>query len=101
MQDQAHPTNHDQHPTAVPNSRTDAALDLSVVEERAKNLKQWLQENGADCFHEQRHLDEGTPERIYWHYGYMVAIQDVLRFLMGDKLTSDSPLDKPSSTRAA
>ncbi len=94
MQDEAHPTNQKEHPT-------DAFLDLGVVEERAKGLIEWLQKNGADCFHEQRHLDEGTSERVYWHYGYMVALQDMLRFLTGDKLTERSPSDNSSSSRVA
>lgn len=33
------------------------------------------------CFREQRHMDEETPESAYWHYGYYVALCDVLRLL--------------------
>ncbi len=102
MQDEAHPTNHDEHPTpGMPKPKRDAVLDLTVVEDRARALREWLQENGANCFSEQRHLNEGTPERVYWHYGYMIALQDVLRFLTGDKITERSPSDKSSSSRAA
>lgn len=32
---------------------------------------------------EQMHLCEGTPERVYWHFGYAVALKDVLRLLQG------------------
>lgn len=39
------------------------------------------------CFSEQKHLNDGTTERAYWHYGYMVALSDALRIL-----TSASPL---------
>lgn len=31
------------------------------------------------CLHEQKHLDAGTSESTYWHYGYMIALRDVLR----------------------
>lgn len=27
---------------------------------------------------EQKHLDEGTVERDYWHYGYLMALRDLL-----------------------
>ncbi len=26
----------------------------------------------------QEHLDEGTPARAYWHFGYMMALRDLL-----------------------
>ena len=38
---------------------------------------------GGGAVQEQRHLDAGTPEREYWHYGYMVALRDVIRLLTG------------------
>jgi nucleoside 2-deoxyribosyltransferase len=30
---------------------------------------------------EQRHLDAGTDERTYWHYGYASALKDIVRIL--------------------
>ena len=33
-------------------------------------------ESGA--IEEQKHLDIGTSERVYWHYGYGMAIRDIL-----------------------
>jgi hypothetical protein len=36
------------------------------------------------CFAEQGHLNEGTAERAYWHYGYMVALNDALSILTGE-----------------
>lgn len=38
---------------------------------------------------EQMHLDEGR-ERDYWHYGYAVALTDVLRMLGED--ADDAPI---------
>jgi hypothetical protein len=28
---------------------------------------------------EQKHLYEGSSERVYWHYGYAMALRDILR----------------------
>lgn len=53
-----------------------------AMRDRANGQKEWLlQQDGGKCFDEQLHSTEGTQERIYWHYGYMVAVQDVLNLL--------------------
>lgn len=52
-----------------------------ALEIRASSIREWLGESGAECESEQKHLDEATPERIYWHYGYLVALQDIVRHL--------------------
>jgi hypothetical protein len=49
-----------------------------LLHRREKGLSEWLKDNAPECGKEQRHLNEGSIERIYWHYGYMVAIRDVL-----------------------
>ncbi len=51
---------------------------LSALKERHDALVEWLEREAADCVAEQRHLEEGTVERIYWHYGYLMALRDVL-----------------------
>ena len=43
--------------------------DISAVEKRFKELGEWLKEKSPECFSEQKQLDEGTQERVYWHYG--------------------------------
>ena len=73
------------------NTQTDTALDLGCFAERAIKQAQWLKENGGVCFDEQLHLNEGSQERIYWHYGYMVALSDVLCFLTGERPTTREP----------
>jgi hypothetical protein len=50
----------------------------NVLEQRAKELRGWLETNGGNCWTEQRHLRVGTPEQIYWHFGYLAALRDVL-----------------------
>ncbi|MGI9486261.1 MAG: hypothetical protein ACR2RF_10370 [Geminicoccaceae bacterium] len=38
----------------------------------------------AQCLTDQRHLDAGTSERDYWHYGYAIALQDIIDLLGTD-----------------
>ena len=44
------------------------------LDDRIKGLKDWLIEQDPNWFKEQKHLDEGTPERIYWHYGELMTL---------------------------
>ena len=62
---------------------TDEVSDLSPLIERTKGINEWLKSVHPSCFIEQEHLNEGTTERAYWHYGYMVALSDALRILTG------------------
>ena len=55
-----------------------------LLKNRADELRSWLDVNAPQCREEQRHLDEGTAERAYWHYGYLSALQDVLRLIFPD-----------------
>ena len=64
---------------AIDDSEPQGATEL--LERRIRNMSAWLKENGPDCTAEQAHLDEGSRERVYWHYGYMVALKDVLKLL--------------------
>jgi len=66
--------------------RDDEILDLSPFEKRASGISDWLKENDQECFEEQKHLDPGTQERIYWHYGYLVALRDIYRYLAGQPM---------------
>jgi len=49
-----------------------------LLQKRHDDLFAWLSEYAPDCVAEQRHLDKGTSEQVYWHYGYLLAIKDVL-----------------------
>lgn len=62
--------------------------DIAALEKRASGLQNWLKENAPDVFAEQKHLDEGSQERVYWHYGYLVAVRDVYRVLTGQRSPS-------------
>ena len=41
-------------------------------------LALWLAEHAPYCEASQKHLDQGTVEQAYWHYGYVCAIRDIL-----------------------
>ena len=55
--------------------------DVRSIGERANQLADSICESSAECIGEQRQLNEGSRERAYWQYGYMVALRDVLRFM--------------------
>ncbi len=52
-----------------------------ALERRKEDLLTWLEANAPEVPRDQRHLDEGSVERAYWHYGYATAISDVLALL--------------------
>lgn len=60
---------------------------LDKLHERERDLREWLAENAPECDQEQAHLDVDTRERVYWHYGYAVAVRDVLALLAGNAST--------------
>jgi hypothetical protein len=72
--------------------------DLSTIEKRATDLHEWLKKNAPGSLVEQKQLDEGTQERVYWHYGYMVALRDVLRFLTDSDKPSQKSYKQDNST---
>ena len=46
--------------------------------ERLHKLDHWLEEQAVYVRHDQRHLEQNTPEQAYWHLGYRAALRDVL-----------------------
>jgi hypothetical protein len=49
-----------------------------ALRRRADELRKWLEQNGEHCWDEQKHLQDGSSEQVYWHFGYLAALQDVL-----------------------
>jgi hypothetical protein len=47
------------------------------VASRIAELTDWLQENAPTIMDDQKHLDAGTAEQAYWHYGYLMALRDM------------------------
>lgn len=57
------------------------------LEGRIVAIEEWLKESHPNCFVEQAHLDAGTDGRAYWHYGYIVALQDALALISENEAT--------------
>ena len=51
------------------------------IQQRISGLERWMAFNAPSCDDDQKHLDEHTPERAYWHYGYLCSLRDVLKLL--------------------
>jgi hypothetical protein len=57
-------------------------LELAeVLERRIDALMDWLAKENSGAMGKQGQLDSGTPERLYWHYGYYMALRDILEML--------------------
>jgi len=54
---------------------------IEKMRSRRDGQKEWLKKEAPQIFEEQKHLDKDTPERHYWHYGYMMALDDCLERL--------------------
>ncbi len=51
-------------------------LDFQI-RKRIEELANWLDQEDAARLVDQKHLDAGTVERLYWHLGYFQALNDV------------------------
>ena len=52
-------------------------MKIEVLRKRMEKLLKDAKLHGLTK--EQKHLDKGVPERAYWHYGYGMALRDVLK----------------------
>lgn len=57
----------------------ESVKDPKLIQRRIEGIEKWLAEQPLDVKREQRHLNAGTPEQAYWHFGYMMALKDVIR----------------------
>lgn len=53
---------------------------LAKLSKRLKDIEDAMKKEGASTG-EQKHLDEGSTERAYWHAGYASALRDVLELM--------------------
>ncbi len=60
---------------------------VKAIAARAASLTDWLAQNAPACETSQKHLEPGTVEQTYWHYGYLCASRDVLALI--DKESSE------------
>jgi len=65
--------------TRQPLSARDSGED--AIRRRIIQLESWLREQGIDVQAEQAHLNKDSRERLYWHYGYLMGLRDVINAL--------------------
>ena len=65
-----------------------------VLEERLATLELLMGEQASSVIREQRHLDTNSPERVYWHYGYLMALREILAIITGRSPASKTPTGK-------
>lgn len=63
---------------------------------RAAELERWIRDEAPYASADQRHLDEHTPERAYWHLGYLAALRDVISLM--DAAPSQTPYNEGKSS---
>lgn len=69
---------------ALRKNRQDTLDIEKLVDDRIDDLAKWIAENASECA-DQAHLNEGAPERAYWHHGYLSALRDLQRLLRGER----------------
>jgi hypothetical protein len=87
--------------TGPTDDHTDSAVLNAVtkmLEVRSEHLKHTLKRDFGPQLRGDKHLDEGTPERAYWHAGYLTAMRDVLRMIRRREL--EWPPEVPGVGRA-
>jgi hypothetical protein len=52
---------------------------LTKIKERELASFEWLKANAPDVIDEQRLQHCGASEHLYWHYGYAMALRDVMK----------------------
>lgn len=55
----------------------------ALLRRRIEALTEWLQLQNRASLAEHKHLETGSPERLYWHLGYLVALTDLERARAG------------------
>ena len=56
---------------------------ISAIRARMQGIREWMADEAPYVTVDQRHLDEHTTERAYWHYGYQAALSDILALIEG------------------
>ncbi len=62
--------------------------DADVIEkltQRRDGIREWLADNAPYIAADQKHLDDNTVERAYWHYGYQAALSDAINLATKNK----------------
>jgi hypothetical protein len=76
----------------------DESLEFRRIENRCRELREWILDKAPQCAMEQKHLEEGSEERGYWAHGYLSALLDVLRLFTNN--AADPRLCNDDTTRS-
>ena len=76
----------------------DECIEFRKIEDRCRELREWIHHKAPQCVTEQKHLEEGSQERGYWAHGYLSALQDVVRLFSRETLP-DQGMEAASATR--
>jgi len=71
------PTN----PTAAGKPESPAQTISTLPEIIADRISLIHIEGMEGAAEDQKHLDDGSDERVYWHYGYVTAMKDILNLI--------------------
>ena len=63
-------------PLPAEHSRVEALLGSEIAA-----LAAWLASQGIDPRSDSAHADEGSRDRLYWRYGYLVGLKQALALL--------------------
>ncbi len=55
---------------------------IALLEQRRDDIRRWLEDEAPHAAFDQKHLDDASPERAYWHHGYQAALSDVIDLLI-------------------
>lgn len=69
---------------------SDECLEFRKIEDRCRELRDWIYHQAPQCLTEQKHLEESSQERAYWAHGYMNALLDVLRLFSRSTLSGEA-----------
>ena len=66
---------------------SDECIEFRKIENRCRELSEWISHRAPQCLTEQKHLQEGSQERGYWAHGYLSALRDVVTLFSRESLS--------------
>lgn len=68
---------------------------IETIRGRMQGIRDWIADDAPYICADQRHLDEHTPERAYWHHGYQAALADVLALVRDPSVQNPAMRTRP------
>jgi hypothetical protein len=77
----------------------DECIEFRKIENRCREVREWIYHKAPQCLTEQRHLEESSQERAYWAHGYLMALLDVLGLFSRSTLSGQAGDDGEASSQ--